>query len=73
MTTTNTNVCAQLRSKLQNLEVRIKIAEPLDIKPLGSHDQPSAGSDPVRKMGIAELQKQIDDVKKELDAAGCTY
>ena len=32
MTTTNNIVCAQLRSRLQNLETRLKIAKPLDIK-----------------------------------------
>jgi hypothetical protein len=57
MTTTNTVVCAQLRSKLQNLQVRLKIAQPLDIKPLGSHEVPSAGTD--RNMGAEELQKMI--------------
>jgi hypothetical protein len=73
MTTTNTAVCAQLRSKLQNLQVRLKIAQPLDIKPLGSHDMPSAGSDPARQMGIDEFKAQIDAVMKELDANGCEY
>jgi hypothetical protein len=71
MTTTNTVVCAQLRSKLQNLQVRLKIAQPLDIKPLGSHDLPSAGTD--RNMGIEELQAQIQATMQELDANGCTY
>ena len=71
MTTTNTVVCAQLRSKLQNLQVRLKIAQPLDIKPLGSHEVPSAGTD--RNIPAEELQKQIDAVMKELDDAGCTY
>jgi hypothetical protein len=71
MTTTNTVVCAQLRSKLQNLQVRLKIAEPLDIKPLGSHEVPSAGTD--RNLGAEELQKQIEATMKELDDAGCTY
>ena len=70
MTTTNVQ-CAQLRSKLQNLEVRLRIAQPLTTRPQGSHDMPSAGSDPVRKQGIDQLQAQIDEVKKELAAAGC--
>ena len=71
MTTTNNIVCAQLRSKLQNLETRLKIARPLDIKPLGSKDVPSAGTD--RNVPAEELEKQIAQVKAELDQNGCTY
>jgi hypothetical protein len=68
--TTNVNVqCAQLRSKLQNLEVRLKIAQPLPTRPQGSHEMPSAGTD--RKASADELQKQIDEVKGELQKAGC--
>lgn len=71
MTTANNIQCAQLRSKLQNLEVRLKIARPLDIKPLGSKDMPSAGTD--RNLPAEALEAEIVAVKKELDAAGCTY
>ena len=39
MTTTNNIVCAQLRSRLQNLETRLKIAKPLDIKEQCVHRQ----------------------------------
>ena len=65
MTTTNNIVCAQLRSKLQNLETRLKIAKPLDIKPIGSKDMPSAGTD--RNTSAEDLEKQIVEVKAELD------
>ncbi len=71
MTTTNSTACAQLRSKLQNLQVRLKIAQPLDIKPLGSHDLPSAGTD--RNLGVDTLVGEIQAVMKELDSAGCQY
>lgn len=71
MTTTNNVVCAQLRSKLQNLETRLKIAKPLDIKPLGSKDMPSAGTD--RNVTADDLEKQITETKAELDKNGCTY
>ncbi len=68
--TTNVNIqCAQLRSKLQNLEVRLKIAQPLATRPQGSNDMPSAGTD--RKASTEELQQQIEAVKAELKAAGC--
>jgi hypothetical protein len=71
MTTTNNVVCAQLRSKLQNLETRLKIARPLDIKPLGSKDVPSAGTD--RNQSADDLEKAIAETKAELDKNGCTY
>lgn len=65
-----TNVqCAQLRSKLQNLEVRLKIAQPLATRPQGSHDMPSAGTD--RKSSADDLTSQITEVKAELQKAGC--
>ena len=71
MTTTNNIVCAQLRSKLQNLETRLKIAKPLDIKPIGSKDMPSAGTD--RNTSAEDLEKQIVEINAELDKNGCTY
>lgn len=68
--TTNVNIqCAQLRSKMQNLEVRLKIAQPLATRPQGSNDMPSAGTD--RKASADELQSQIEEVKGELAKAGC--